>query len=99
MSRKMECPGCQAYTSSVASSVEAGEPCPYCSLSADAIEKVIEARRRHGETQLTADLTAALKRADRLDAVNDALSLVIGRIREALVELDRELARLRGSGD
>lgn len=40
MSDKMTCPGCDAHTSSVLGAVERGEPCPYCGLSAETIERV-----------------------------------------------------------
>lgn len=86
MSRKMECPGCGAYTSSVAAAVDMGNACPYCDLSADAIDKVLEARRRHGETKLVEDLTAALKRADKAEA--EAF-----RFRSAMAEIRSVVSR------
>lgn len=91
MSNKMECPGCEAETSSVLAAVERGEPCPYCGLSADVIEKVIETRRRHGETQLVEQLTEALKRAE-------AAEVRAARVERALREVESALSRVRAAG-
>lgn len=87
MSDKIECPGCNSYTSSVARAVRDGEPCPYCHLSADAIETVIEARRRHGETQLVEQLKEALKRADAAEAQAGRLRAALWMVRSAFSEL------------
>jgi uncharacterized membrane-anchored protein len=84
VSDKMECPGCEAETSSVLGAVKRGEPCPYCGLSADAIEAVTEARKRHGETQMVAQLAAALKRAETAEARAAHLSRALDTIERAL---------------
>lgn len=87
MSDKMECPGCKSYTSSVLRAVRDGEPCPYCGLTADAIEAVLAASRKHGETKLVEDLREALKRADKAEAQAGRLRAAMWQIQSGLEEI------------
>lgn len=90
MSNKIECPGCESYTSSVARAVSDGDPCPYCGLSADAIRTVLEARERHGETKLVEQITEALKRAEKAEHEAKALRAALRAVRTALTSVDLE---------
>lgn len=87
MSDKMECPGCKSYTSSVWRAVHDGEPCPHCGLSADAIELVLAAQQRHGETKLVEDLKEALKRADKAEAEVGKLRAAIWRVQSGVEQV------------
>ena len=84
MSDKMECPGCGSYTSSVLAKVEQGEPCPYCGLSADAIEEIRGVRRKKADEDLKGRLEKALVERDR--AVTEAAKLeqVLYAVRRAV---------------
>lgn len=88
MSDKMTCPGCDAHTSSVLAAVERGDPCPYCGLSAETIERVRQAQARFGETVLTEQLTAALKRAEAAES----------EARDLRKKLDRIVTAVRAAG-
>ena len=84
MSDKIECPGCGSYTSSVLAKVEQGEPCPYCGLSADAIEEIRAVRRKKADEDLKGRLEKALVERDR--AVTEAAKLerVLYAVRRAV---------------
>lgn len=89
MSDKMTCPGCDAHTSSVLGAVKRGEPCPYCGLSAETIERVRAAQARFGETVLTEQLAAALKRADVAEREAGNLRKKLDRIVAAVEAVSR----------
>lgn len=82
----MTCPGCNSHTSSVLAAVRVGDPCPYCGLSADAIEAVGAARERHGEKELVDQLQGALVRADKAEQEARKLRSVLSRVQAALRE-------------
>jgi transcriptional regulator NrdR family protein len=80
----MTCPGCDSTTSSVLAAVERGEGCPYCGLSAETIERMQNVWERFGETVLTEQLAAALKRAEVAEREADGLRAKLRRIVEAV---------------
>lgn len=92
MSDKMECPGCESYTSSVLANFENGEPCPYCELPHEAAAAIIDARRRAADGELTKRYEKAIKRAARAEAEMHELRRTLRDIREALDQLDRRQA-------
>lgn len=67
MSDKMECPGCESCTSTMLEAYNRGRSCPYCGLSASAIDDVLAARRRHADADLTAKYEEAVKRTDKAE--------------------------------
>lgn len=83
MSRKMTCPACNAYTSSVLAAFEEGQPCPYCGLSADAALEIDGVRQQRADENLKARLEKAIKERD---AAHRELRLVKSRL-ERITEL------------
>lgn len=86
MADKMECPGCESYTSGILQAFEEGAPCPVCKLSHDAMKAVLAAQESHANTALTEKFTEAIKRADKLEKENRTL-------RYRLLEIERALKR------
>lgn len=85
MSYKITCPGCDAHTSGVGEA-ERGErdSCPHCGLPAETIQAVIQAQKRHQDSQLRELYERAEVRAGQLDAEVRKLRRAIAAIRSAL---------------
>lgn len=88
MSAKMTCPGCQAHMSDVQRAYEDDEPCPHCGLPADAASKVIYARSRAADADLTARYEGAVIRVGRAEGEAARYKRALDRIREAIADLD-----------
>lgn len=73
MSRKMACPGCDSYSSTILRAFEDGEACPACGLPATATAEILDARKRTADADLTKRYEEAVKRIGRLEAENHAL--------------------------
>lgn len=86
MSEKMTCPGCGTNTSSVRWAYIQDDPCPECGLSALASELLAVVRSRRADDALTAQLTEALKRIDKLERENESMSSKLDNIKYALEE-------------
>ena len=87
MSNKMECPGCNAYTSSVLQAVEDGDACPSCGLSAEAIVAVHEARKSRADAELKEQLEQEIVRSANYRAEAEKLRRSIAAVRRALNEV------------
>lgn len=80
----MECPGCNAYSSSVLVKVSQGEPCPFCGLSASAISEILAVRRKRGDEELKERLAKALIELDQVKAEAARLRGQVASARRAL---------------
>jgi hypothetical protein len=92
MSDKLDCPGCNSYTSGVLRAVADGEACPYCGLPAETVLAVNAVRRSRADAELIAKLEAATIRAGRAEAE-------LGRLREALAVLREPMLELLLNGE
>lgn len=88
MSFKIECPGCNAYTSVVARAVmEDDRPCPHCGLPADVIRQVQSVRAKQADDQLKTQLADALLRAGKAEGEVVRLREFVNTVRGALGDL------------
>lgn len=84
VSTKMKCPSCEAYTSAVYAAYGEGRPCPYCALPADVAAKVLEARKRGADEDLTQRCQEALVRAGKAEAEVAQLRRHLEAIKQAV---------------
>lgn len=87
MSDKMECPGCNSYTSSVLFNVSRGEPCPYCGLSADSLVEILSVREMRANSSLKGRVEELLKERDGLKREVTALKQFKYSIEASVEEL------------
>lgn len=80
----MECPGCQAVSSSVLIRVTNGEPCPFCGLSAGAVLEIGGVRRKQADEKLKERLEKALVERDQARREAAALRGQVADARRAL---------------
>ena len=80
MADKMECPGCEAHSSTVRASYASGEGCPFCGLSSSAMAEIFAIRRWRASKALEDALTTAIKARDQAEAENRKLKDKIERI-------------------
>lgn len=52
MSNKMDCLGCDSYTSAIYQAYENGDPCPNCGLPAEVTARVLAARKKAADEDL-----------------------------------------------
>lgn len=64
--------------------VENGEPCPYCGLSASAIEEVNRAQDSRANEEMQAKYSEAVIRADKAEREARSLRNQLDRIRRAV---------------
>jgi hypothetical protein len=83
VSDKLECPGCNAVSSSVLNAAGNGEPCPFCGLSAPAIFEILGIRRKKADADLKERLEKALVERDRAVTEASALRRVLSEVRHA----------------
>ena len=68
MSDKMECPGCEGYSSSVLADFNNGEPCRFCGLPHEATVAILAARRKSADADLTEQFETAIAHTALLTA-------------------------------
>jgi len=88
MSDKLECPGCNSYTSSVAYAVDYEQPCPHCGLPAATILEVQAIRSSLADGDLKERLEQATIEAMRLRVENLKLRDKMVAIRHLVREND-----------
>lgn len=88
MSNKMACLGCDSYTSAIYEAFGNGEPCPYCGLPAEVTEKVLLARKRGADEDLTQRYQEAEVRAGKAEAEVVRLRRHLDAIRRVVAEPD-----------
>lgn len=84
MSNKMDCLGCDSYTSAIYDAYSNGAACPYCGLPAEVTAKVLEARKRGADEDLTQRYQEAEVRAGKAEAEAALLRRHIEQIRRAV---------------
>jgi hypothetical protein len=84
MADKMICPGCDAESSSILTSVRNGEPCPFCGLSAEAISEIQSVRQVKADEDLKDRLEKALVERDHALAEAAKLRSLVASARMTL---------------
>jgi len=87
VSHKTTCPGCDAHSSSVAEAFTAGQPCPFCRLSAAAAAEVAAVREARADGKLKATAEEALLRAGRAESELRIARYRLQRVEEVLKEV------------
>jgi hypothetical protein len=64
MSNKMECPGCNSYTSDINRAFEQGDPCPTCGLSCNSAIEIIELKGKRANKIVTSIAIEVTKSRD-----------------------------------
>lgn len=83
MGNKATCPACDSHTSAIFQAFGVGDPCPYCSLPADAAMEVERAARRGADADLQQRCLDAERRAAKAEAEAARLGAKLERIRWA----------------
>jgi O-phosphoseryl-tRNA(Cys) synthetase len=95
VSEKMTCPGCGSHGSAVLMAFGDDRPCPSCGLSADAAHEIIAVQRKRADEALKAELSEALRRADRAETERDELKR---KLADAVLALEDVMTALKGEG-
>jgi hypothetical protein len=89
MGRRMLCPACGSYTSSIVAAFEEGEPCPACGLPASAAAAVIEVKARQAGEEVTQRAVRAELRAAAAEEELRWLRRVLASVKAAVLAPDR----------
>ena len=86
MGDKMECPACEARSSTVRASYASGDGCPFCGLSSSAMAEIFGIRHWRASEALTSAYIQAVRARDRAETRLRKVENKIQRIFEVLDE-------------